>query len=295
MIDETLLIPGIIAVFLSIFVYFLYRFTLRRRSQILASEVEVPAEDRAFNLIRVGRTGASLLAGQGYDVGGVTALLDQAERQYAKRDHPGALRLAEQARDVLRLAQSRGRGVPAPVPRTLTAEDPGREEPETTPLAGGGRAMPFPAPSPSAAPRVPKGMVEARFTMGLLEQEIASAEKSSPGDSRLGEARNLRDEARRAFDEKRYPDAWTGALRARRRLGAAVEGVSGTPTPPEPSAPEGSPAPGACSRCGRALRGGEKYCRGCGASLAAHSCPRCGIAVEPNDEFCHACGAPVGG
>jgi hypothetical protein len=295
MIDDTLLVALIAAAFLSIFVYFLYQYTLRRRSRILASEVEVPAEDRAFNLIRLGRSGAAHLAGQGYDVRSVTDSLDSAERRYAKRDHSGALRYAEEAREKLRLLQARGRSGPAAVPATLTAQDPGVEGPAESAGPGGARPTAPASPAPSSPPRVPKGMVEARFTLTLLDQEVASAEKSRPGDPRLGEARNLRDEARRAFEEKRYPDAWTSALRARRRLGAAVEGVGGPPSPPEPAPPESPQTPGACPRCGRALRGGERYCRGCGASLAAHACPRCGIAVEANDEFCHACGAPVGG
>ncbi|HEV2449021.1 MAG TPA: zinc ribbon domain-containing protein [Thermoplasmata archaeon] len=289
MIDETFLLFAVIAVFLSSFVYMFYQFNLRRRRRILESEVPLPPEDRAFNQIRIARAASAHLADQGYAVEAVTESLDSAERRYARRDHAGALRLAQEAQAKLRRIHADG----APAARTpalsLSAEDPGVPD-ESVPVP--------PTPAESAAPRpskVPKGMVEARFTLNLLEQELAGAESSRPGDPRLGEARNLRDEAQRAFADRRYPEAWSTALRARRRLGAPIEGVGGPATSSGATDPEASAAPGTCPRCGRALRGGEKFCRGCGASLVAHACPRCGVAVEASDEFCHACGSPVAG
>lgn len=288
MIDETFLLFAVIAVFLSSFVYMFYQFNLRRRRRILESDVPLPPEDRAFNQIRIARAASAHLAGQGYAVGGVAESLDSAERRYARRDHAGALRLAEEAQAKLRRIHAEGAPPAGARPVSLAAEDPGLDE----------RAAPTaPPPAEAAAPspaKVPKGMVEARFTLNLLERELAEAESSRPGDPRLGEARNLRDESKRAFADRLYPEAWSSALRARRRLGAPIEGVGGSTSASDAAGSEGSAAPGGCPRCGRALRGGEKFCRGCGASLVAHACPRCGVAVEATDEFCHACGSPVG-
>src|SRR5205823_7207265 len=47
-----------------------------------------------------------------------------------------------------------------------------------------------------------------------------------------------------------------------------------------------------CTACGGENRDGAKFCRVCGASLAA-TCPN-GHAVEPTDRFCDTCGAVVG-
>ncbi len=68
-----------------------------------------------------------------------------------------------------------------------------------------------------------------------------------------------------------------------------------------PAAAVAAPAPGAvyCRQCGADNRVGTKFCRNCGAPLAAApppaaNCPKCGAAVAPGKKFCHACGAPVG-
>jgi class 3 adenylate cyclase len=37
---------------------------------------------------------------------------------------------------------------------------------------------------------------------------------------------------------------------------------------------------------------GKRFCRGCGASLAA-ACPNCGVAIASDDRFCGECGTPV--
>ncbi|MCI4334722.1 MAG: zinc ribbon domain-containing protein [Thermoplasmata archaeon] len=298
MVDTGELLFFLAAVLLSISVYVFYQFNLRRRNRILAGEVKVPPEDRAFNQIRITRAAASHLANQGHDVSGVNATLDGAESRYARRDHAGALRLAEEAREQLRAAKDRPRSRPPPPrsPSALRSED-GGASPEPAEVSSDRMDGPRPA---TTTPKLPKGMVEARFTLSLLDQDIESARRERTVDPRLGEVEHLRKEAGRAFDEQRYSDAWTTALRARRRLGSSVEAISGSsaasPTPDEADTEEADPeTPGAsCAQCGRALRGGERFCRGCGASIAAHRCPRCGAQMEAADAYCHACGAPVG-
>ena len=59
-----------------------------------------------------------------------------------------------------------------------------------------------------------------------------------------------------------------------------------------------------CSKCGTVLKGGEKFCRGCGSKLsydapvpvaapAANKCASCGAALRPGAAFCNVCGTPV--
>ena len=50
---------------------------------------------------------------------------------------------------------------------------------------------------------------------------------------------------------------------------------------------------GTCDKCGTPVVASAKFCRGCGASVAA-SCASCGTPVAANSKFCRRCGAPVG-
>jgi class 3 adenylate cyclase len=47
-----------------------------------------------------------------------------------------------------------------------------------------------------------------------------------------------------------------------------------------------------CAACGTENPSSKRFCRGCGASLAA-VCGSCGAAVLPDDRFCGECGTPV--
>ncbi|MCI4364259.1 MAG: zinc ribbon domain-containing protein [Thermoplasmata archaeon] len=301
MVDETILVFLVGSTFLLGGVYALWRFTLRRRAQILAGEVKVPPQDRAFNQIRITRASASHLASLGYDVAGIQGQLDRAEEKYDHREHAAALHMAEDARDQLKFVQSRS-AVGAPVPARAEASS-SFADPLATRVAPPGthRSGPEPRGAAVAAPaKLPKGLVEARFTLTLLDQEIERAEGANSTDPRLAEVRNLRAEAKSSFEAKQYPEAWTTALRARRHLGSMVEAVSlgATSASATESASDEEPPEAAaarCVQCGHELRGNEKFCRACGASLTSHRCPRCGAPVEPQDAYCHACGSPVSG
>jgi class 3 adenylate cyclase/tetratricopeptide (TPR) repeat protein len=48
-----------------------------------------------------------------------------------------------------------------------------------------------------------------------------------------------------------------------------------------------------CPSCHADNRTGAKFCRGCGATLAA-ACPSCGARTEPGQAFCDECGAALG-
>ncbi len=49
-----------------------------------------------------------------------------------------------------------------------------------------------------------------------------------------------------------------------------------------------------CSQCGAQNRPERKFCRSCGATLAA-ACPRCGTANDADDRFCGQCGEALAG
>lgn len=47
-----------------------------------------------------------------------------------------------------------------------------------------------------------------------------------------------------------------------------------------------------CPACGGETPEGKRFCKHCGASLAA-ACPACGVQLEPDDRFCVDCGTPI--
>jgi class 3 adenylate cyclase/tetratricopeptide (TPR) repeat protein len=47
-----------------------------------------------------------------------------------------------------------------------------------------------------------------------------------------------------------------------------------------------------CPACGTENRGDRRFCRECGAALAA-ACPSCGFANDPGDRYCGSCGAAL--
>jgi len=47
-----------------------------------------------------------------------------------------------------------------------------------------------------------------------------------------------------------------------------------------------------CPRCGSPYAPGQRFCGGCGASLAP-GCPRCGATIAPGSRFCTNCGAKL--
>jgi hypothetical protein len=70
---------------------------------------------------------------------------------------------------------------------------------------------------------------------------------------------------------------------------------AGTPLVPphHPTGPEWGPREGqVCAQCGTPIDTGAKFCRGCGASLAA-TCASCGAPVAAGSKFCRRCGSPV--
>ncbi len=58
-------------------------------------------------------------------------------------------------------------------------------------------------------------------------------------------------------------------------------------------APRAAVAGGTCPQCGASVVAGAKFCRRCGASVAA-VCVSCGAPVSADAKFCRQCGAPVG-
>jgi hypothetical protein len=279
------------------FVWVLWRTMLRRRALLLHDGYQAPPDDRAFNQIRIARAGARHLASLGHDVSGVNRRIDEAEERHRRGDANGALAIATSARTDLRGLQSATPtyGGRAPAPGMREAAEPSM--PSGAALSAAATEMGAseePAEAPPS-PRPPPGLVQAKFTLSLLDQELAKAREDRGASPEVREAGRLRDAAQAEFDQGSFVPAWQDALRARRKLGSTVEAVgvrSSTTAPPAPSPT--ADASGRCPACGRPLRAGDRFCRGCGASVGASRCGKCAAVLDPNDAFCAVCGTAVG-
>ncbi len=277
-----------------------------RRNQIKGELSDSPtfADDRAHNQIAFGRSQAERLSREGYDVSRATALLDQAERELARRRNVDSVRSALEAQRVLRDLRNGG-AVP-------WAPPPGATAPRSPPATPGFSAAPPAGPSgapagplgvrpeaePAEMPRPPKNRMEAHFQMTLLVEEIARRGAAASTSGPFAEAEKLRAGAQAAYAKGDYTEALRLALRGRRQLGSALETL-----PPAPVKAGGAaPAPAEdtnggtarCPTCGRVATPGDGFCRGCGGPMGRPStCARCQAPLTPADTFCGRCGAPV--
>ncbi|MCI4331892.1 MAG: zinc ribbon domain-containing protein [Thermoplasmata archaeon] len=317
------LVIGISVLSVLLIAFLLYtRQTMRRRSKQLRMELdERPSakDDRAFNQIRISSAEADVLERTGVEVVHARELLADAQRAYDRHDWDTALRQARSAHEslvalrgraplrlpsVLEVSRSRAAGMPATDAYPAMLAAPARPGP-SGPGSLGSAAGSGDASSPGA--RLPKNRAESHFQMTLLAEEIARATAADGSDGRAKDAEQIRSEAQGAYSRGDYTEALRLSLRGRRRIGGRLETLPptrstqseslartpepGTPTPHGGPEPTGKPS--TCSRCGKAVRASDQFCRGCGATLKSSLCPRCGQPLQPEDAFCAGCGAPV--
>jgi hypothetical protein len=285
-----LLAALLILVAVGVLLFLVVRARIARRKRALSDDIassEARIEERAFNQLKIDESEIAVLQREGIDVTRARGQLAEAQRAFDRRDFFSAYQSARLCHD--RLVAQR---------RTPTSPDPGAftlADPLEGPALGADGA---PAGAVPAAPPPPRNRMESRFQLSLLTEELADAGRSRPSDPALPSAQRLAADARAQADRGEYTDALGTALKARRLLGGRVESIkpslaaaaAAEPTGPARAAPPG-PDPGSCSRCGRAMRPTDGFCRGCGAPRGAGRCGRCGTPMEPNDQFCPACGA----
>jgi hypothetical protein len=263
-------------------------------------------DDRSYNQLRLAKAEAAALAKQGVDTTMANHAIADAESAGRRRDYEGALRSARLAHELLVNMRTRAdAGLPPTVPFSVSMNDPGTA---STPLNRASAPTPPAAPpldasagaDPDApAPRLAKNRAESHFQMGLLREETDRAASARPGDPAVENARGAGASAQQAYDRADYTEALRLALRARRQLGVEIESLPAPTTriPPTPtSGPTASSAPAGtipCARCGRPLKGSDRFCRGCGTARAPTACAACGSSLEPGDQFCAGCGATV--
>lgn len=282
----------------------------RRRAKLLGELQNRPQliQDRAFNRIAMARREVELLARQGADVGRARERIAEAQASFDNRRYESAYETAQTAHESLVNAR---RGIVPPP--SVDAVPKATEGPLTSP--SGGPTSPFSAAvseAPPPTPAIPKNRAESQFQLRVLEQELAAARSSRPGEPSTAGAADLATRARSAFDRSDFTEAFRLALKGRRTLGGSVESLPLTPTG---SAPAGAPgtmglggngSAGAdlsetagmvagaarCPECGYPALPDDVFCRGCGRPRAPVTCPKCGAPKVPGDSFCGRCGAP---
>lgn len=293
------------------FLYYVRQRADRRKQELLGelADSRERVEDRAHNQIRLARHEARLLAAEGTDVSAPDRRLAEAEASLARHDGFHALQIARSVHDGLVQTRQRslamggssstfprGGALPSSAthrpgeiagPPTLSLDAPSDGLEELEPLG---------SPPPGAPP---KNRLEAQFQLGLVDGELAEADRSRPNEAEVSEAKRIVAQARARQSEGEFTDALRLALKARRTLGGRVESL-----PPVRSAPaaastsSAAPAAGAdsgrrCRGCGRPVSAADQFCRSCGSPVGALRCPRCASTLGGSDLFCGTCGSPV--
>jgi len=301
-----LLVAAVVVIAIAGGLLLILRRRLNARLAALRTKLGDPPEfkdDRSYNLLRIARSEAEVLARQGVDVQPAEEILAEADAALRRRDFDGALSDARRAHELLVGLRDRP-SIPSrasPPSRSMTTS-PAKRDPAPTPNAPFVDAAPGPASAaggdPDApAPRLAKNRAESHFQIRLLREEIArGAPEASPAGA-VEEAQSGADAAQQAYDAGEYTDALRLALRSRRKLGAPIESLPAPTTriPPTPAALPASSPMGTepCPTCGRPLKSSDRFCRGCGTARSPTACPNCSTPLEPGDKFCAGCGAAV--
>jgi len=323
------------------------RSRLARRQQ--RTEHSEEAEDAAYNRVDSAGIFADRMAREGYDVRTIQEILASARMDLVAGKYQEAHAKARKAQEeLLRIRETGIKVSPAASNPSPDSKDPpgvSQDPPVARELAAPVGKPDFPGtpPTPSQLPEysedneimdeggdeasnppsrktIPKNMLEARFQLRRLGEDLQRFEAQGQSQKpEFREAQRWQAQAQAAFDRKEYTEALRLGLRGRRRLvpeevetialtpGTVVESPptepvltaqrsSGPPLEPEVEVdpyrgPQNARSP--CPRCGRENRPMDRFCRGCGVSLAPMRCPRCKAELEPNDRFCASCGSPV--
>lgn len=280
----------------------------RRRARLLSDLEDRPElnQDRAFNRLAMARREAGILVNQGVDIQRPQELIAEAQSAFDLRHYDQAYQLAQSAHEALVNARSQGSmAVGNPLPSS------GMKTPSTGAMAPGAAPVSppvTPASVPPSPPPIPKNRAESQFQIRLLGDELAGLPTRRAQEPSASEATALRDQAKAAFDQGNYTDAFRLALRGRRTLGATVESLppaSAVPAGPTVGTPSGDgaatpdatrsaeAAAGAerCPDCGYPALPGDSFCRGCGRPRSAQTCLTCGAPRVGDEAYCGRCGS----
>lgn len=307
---STELIALVFVIVLGVIVAGLLLFLLKRlrerKAKILGDLSDRPQlnQDRAFNRLAMARREVEILAKQGVDVQRAQELVAESQAQFDLRHYERAYQTAQSAHEALVNVRQQGSltsGVP------LTA----KSEPSPSPFAHAAVGVP-PAPSAAplptpAAPAIAKNRAESQFQIHLLQEELAKLPNRRVQSAAAVEATGLRKQASAAFDHENYTEAFRLALHGRRALGAAVESLPLSGSPPSGgtrAVPNGNAPTTDATRTAEAVAGGERcpdcgypalsgdaFCRGCGRPRSVATCPSCGAPRAADEPFCGRCGA----
>lgn len=242
------------------------RLMRKRRTRV---RVDTDISDRAHNTLLTTKAIADAVARGGVRSAVADGLIQEAEAALRERNYRTSIDFSERAKDALRDAKARhqARGDIAKLDEIARKPATGDEVTDKERIAKD----------------LPPNFTQARFSMGLADEDIATA-KVRGADT--GEAERILAEARGAFDRQDYAGALAQAVHARRSLQA-------TPEPPKEPAPPRPPGARTCGTCGAPIAADDTFCRSCGAKFEVRACASCGAEVARGDAFCRKCGTKV--
>jgi hypothetical protein len=254
-------------------VRFLRKKMRKRRTRIAKRDDEL--QDSAHNAIVTTKAILSSLERQGIQSGESSALLDEAQAAYERRNYRVAVELTGKAKDRL-LAVKAARASQGDLVKLeqLSKARSGESDAITT--------------KELLQKEMPPNMVQSKFSIEVAGTAI---ERGRAAGRDVSQASQLLETAQARFDSKDYAGALSIARQTKRLAdGEAIE-VS-IPAPVSVPTQTKSSGPG-CPSCGAPLRADDAFCPKCGTRIASPTCSSCGASLLTDDAFCRKCGAPV--
>ena len=271
-IDNVLLLVVIVVIVLTIVTFLELRYF---RSFMKKRRDRVDLPDNAHNALLTGKAIANTLRSAGVNTTQADDVIAEADTAYRRRDYRVAIQLSEQAKTLLKAQKAKhdrigdlGRLQRV---RTTTSDEPTTKE--------------------VLQKEHPPNYTQAKFTLSLAEERIATARTAGRGTS---SAEALLKNAQASFEDADYDSALKLAAKSRRMADGEIpaEADVKTPVPSQVEIPR--PANRACASCGAELLVGDPFCRKCGVKVERPVvCATCGTSLKPDDTFCRKCGAPI--
>ncbi len=302
--DDRLILIGILAIVMSVVVYFELR-VIRRKSR--ETKFASQKKDAAYNDILTTRSVMNSLKIQGKETGNASYYLDRAKRAIGRGDYDECESMCLKARSEL-TNPKKVYPVPGEPEQGLDESDELQQVAENILSEG---------MEPPAEPDLYKGTklgtgsegnyLGAKFEISAAKGDVTRAAKAGTD---VASAEKLLARAEAAFAAGNFDKALGYASKAKRAVNGSgsEEAIVLTPeeeevrsdTPPEKetevydAGEESTPSGVRCKNCGTLIDPTDRFCPSCGTSTSnERSCKSCGAPAKASDTFCRKCGSRI--
>ena len=272
-VNNALFIVLIILIILTIVTFLELRFF---RSFMKRRQARADLPDSAHNALLTAKAISNTLRGTGVVTENADDMIRDAEAAYRRSNYRVTIELSDRAKETLKTEKARHDKL-GDLTRLQRTRASGTDEPTT---------------KETLQKELPPNFAQAKFTISLAEERIASARGAGRETTA---AEGVLQSARTSFDAKEFDIALKLAVKSRRMADGEPDaaGDAKAPVPPQVEIPR--PANRACASCGSELLVGDTFCRKCGVKVEpSTTCASCGAPLKVGDTFCRKCGATVG-